>query len=249
MQATALVHGFPAKSHSHGSLGWCSVWLLEAGDRRVLVETGPPGYAPRLLALLAERDLAPSDITDVLITHCHWDHLYNLTLFPHARWWIGRAELAWARHLPTETPFVSSLHVAMLDGAGAQVGLLDDGDVVLPGVLAVATPGHTPGHLAYLVDAPRPLIFAGDAVKNVYELSTGAVDMTLDRAASEASIARLRGLMKQQGAMLVPGHDVPLELDERGEARRTALQQASLSVYLSAEQPPTSQPIGMEGPR
>lgn len=249
MQATALVHGFPAKSASHGSLGWCSVWLLESGDRRVLVETGPPGYAPRLLGLLAERDLAPRDITDVLITHAHWDHLYNLPMFPHATWWIGRDELTWARDLPAETPFVSPLHVAMLDGGHPHVGLVDDGDVVLPGVRVVATPGHTPGHLAYVVEAERALIFAGDSVKNIYELSTGLVDMTLDQAASEASVRLLRDLMRQRGAVLVPGHDVPLEVDERGEVRRTTLQQASLAVYLAPDEPPTSQPIGMEGSR
>lgn len=73
--------------------------------------------------------------------------------------------------------------------------------------------------------------------------------MTLHRATSEASVARLLALMADRDALLVPGHDVPVEIDEGGQARRTRPQEASLSVFLSPANRPTSQLIRTEGQR
>ena len=52
---------------------------------------------------------------------------------------------------------------AMLDG---KVRFLKGGAEVLPGVEAVATPGHTPGHLSFLIHGSEPVLIAGDAISN-----------------------------------------------------------------------------------
>lgn len=231
--AASLIDGFPGKAASHGSFGWSSVWLLRGANRVTLVETGPPSYIPLLTARLTEHDLSPSDVTDLLITHAHWDHLSNIEMFPQARVWLGSEELAWAEGLPSNAPFVSPLHVRELARRQNRIGLLSDGDVVFPDVRAIATAGHTPGHLAYVVDAERPIVFAGDAVKNLYELATADVDSTMDAGASIASVQRLRTWMEETGGLLVPGHDVTLELD-KGTVRRVSAQSARISVFATA---------------
>src|SRR5699024_651757 len=105
-----VIDGFPGKSASHGAFGWSSVCLLRGKDRIILVETGPPAYIPLLTATLERLGLTAEAVTDVLLTHSHWDHLSNITMFPHAQLWIGGAELAWARELPLGTPHQSPLH-------------------------------------------------------------------------------------------------------------------------------------------
>lgn len=235
-RVTSLVDGFPGKSASHGAFGWSSVHLALGHDRVVLVETGPPAYIPLLSEGLAARGLAPADVTDVLLTHAHWDHLSNIMMFPRARVWIGAEELAWARSLPDDAPFMSRLHIEELHGRGDEVGTVSGGDTILPGVTAVATPGHTPGHLAYVVQARGgPVIFAGDAVKNLYELATGEVDSTLDLDASRESVHQLRARMSSTGALLVPGHDVPLRWDS-GTPRRARPQTARIQFFATGDE-------------
>jgi glyoxylase-like metal-dependent hydrolase (beta-lactamase superfamily II) len=246
--AHALVDGFPGRSSSHGAFGWSSVWLLQGGGRVVLVETGPPSYIPLLTAGLAQLDLEPRQVTDVLITHAHWDHLSNITMFPDATKWIGAAELRWAEGVPADAPFVSQLHVRELLQPGAGVGRVHDGQLVMPGITALATPGHTPGHLAFLVQTDDgSLIFAGDAVKNVHELSTLKFDFTMDAAASRRSAARLRSLMKDTGAALVPGHDVLLQLSD-DHIMRTAAVGAQISFVADAGRPTEDRTISADDP-
>lgn len=235
--AHPIVDGFPAKSPSHGAFGWSSAYLLLGHGRIVLVETGPPGYVPLIRAALAAQGIDVHDVTDVLLTHAHWDHLSNIMMFPGARLWIGAAELEWASRLPADEPFMSPLHTRELLARGEGVGLLDDGDRFLPGIEALATPGHTPGHLAFAVDAIEdPLIFAGDSVKNLHEFVTSDVDSTLDPEASRTSIRRLRRRVEQTGAVLVPGHDVPLRFSS-GSVARTRPQRAEIGFFATADGP------------
>ncbi|MFD6697908.1 MULTISPECIES: MBL fold metallo-hydrolase [unclassified Microbacterium] len=237
----ALVAGFPAKSDSHGAFGWSAVWLIDDGERKVLVDAGGPAYASVLRDALAARGLMSADITDVLLTHAHWDHVSNFTSFDQATVWLGSTELEWASRQPVGAHFLSDVHVQELhrrwaDGTG-RVRTIEGDDLVLPGIRALKAPGHTPGHLAFLVeDAATPLLLAGDAVKNLHELATGDVDSTLDEAESRRTVQKLRSVMNQAGAALAPGHDVLLVADE-GQVHRIAPQHAQFTFFEAAEGP------------
>ncbi|KNY05948.1 MBL fold metallo-hydrolase [Microbacterium sp. GCS4] len=232
----SLVDGFPGKSSSHGAFGWSSLWLLQDDDRRVLVDAGPPAYIPLIHAGLAELGLTTADITDVLVTHLHWDHVGNFTMYPNATTWVGEEELSWAGTQPPGTPFVPDLHVQELQRRTDGVERMRDGQELLPGITAIASPGHTPGHLAFHVEAAdRSHVFAGDAVKNVFELNTLRVDSTMDADASRASVDRLRSLIRDTDGVLVPGHDVALGLDGR-EAVRLAAQAARIGFFADGVQ-------------
>jgi N-acyl homoserine lactone hydrolase len=218
----SLVDGFPGKSSSHGAFGWSSLWLLQHQDRRVLIDAGPPAYMPLIHAGLAEHGLDTGDITDVVVTHLHWDHVGNFTMYPNATTWVGEEELAWAATQPAGTAFIPDLHVQELLRRREGVERMRDGQELLPGITAIASPGHTPGHLAFHVETmDRSHIFAGDAVKNVFELNTLEVDSTMDAEASRASVDRLRSLLRDTGGVLVPGHDVALALDGADAVRMT----------------------------
>ena len=242
--ARPLVEGFPGKSSSHGAFGWSSLWLLDDGVRRVLIDAGQPAYIPLIHAGLERLGLTTDDVTDVLLTHLHWDHVSNFPMFARATTWVGEQELRWAAGQPAGTPFIPDLHVQELLRRTDRVERMAPGQEVLPGIHAVDSAGHTPHHLAFYLDrAEDKRVFAGDAVKNVYELASGRVDSTLDADASAATIDALRSLLTDTGAALVPGHDVELRWDGR-TAWRERSQRAAIGFFADASTGEEDRSIG-----
>jgi glyoxylase-like metal-dependent hydrolase (beta-lactamase superfamily II) len=231
-----LVTGFPGRGTAHGPLGWSGIALLRGCGRTALVDTGGFGLRWPLRAALADRGIAPEDVTDVLLTHVHYDHAVNALLFPRARLWISAADLEWACARPPGFDAVPELVAAAL-AVDPRTGRIEGGGEVLPGVEAIAAPGHTPGSLAYrVVSAEAPVLFAGDAVKNRAELVSGEVDMTEDRAASEASVRRLRELwLAAPGTVLVPGHDLPLRAGADGRPEYVGTRRAGVEAWFGDE--------------
>jgi N-acyl homoserine lactone hydrolase len=203
-----LIQGFPGKTLHHGGLGWSTVPLLRGHNEVVLIDTGSYSYRDPLLECLKSLGLGRDDVTGVVLTHCHWDHICNYPLFPRAQVFVPEDDLEWALGQPIGTWHIPEFHVEKL-GADRRVARIRDGDEFLPGLQAVATPGHTPGHLGYVARVEQAnLIFAGDAVKNQAELVTEKVDMTLDLAASQASIRCVRKLAAEDPEnIIVCGHD------------------------------------------
>lgn len=228
-----LVSGFPGKSSSHGGLGWSSVCLLRNDKRAILVETGPPAYIPILHEKLSRLGLTPVDISHVLITHLHWDHVGNFTMFPRAKVVTSETELRWGEAQPPGTTFVPDLHIRALADS-PRTCLVRGTQEFLPGISALETPGHTPGHVAYFATAVGGnIIFAGDSVKNRYELATGNVDSSMNIDDSRASVALLKTMMEQDpSTVMIPGHDVPLSLRD-GVVHTESDQRADLSVFLN----------------
>lgn len=197
--------GVPAASADHGGLGWSSTALLVGQRTAVVVDTGGPGYRACWDGWLAAAGLARGDVGHVLLTHAHWDHIGASTWFPRATVCIGREELPWANGAADRDPH---LHRGLVEELRRhpRLRLLEAGDVVA-GLLVLPTPGHTPGHVSYVVSTDDgPLVVVGDAIKNRVELRAGAFAMTLDQARSEASWRRLRRLARQ-GYRLLLGHD------------------------------------------
>jgi N-acyl homoserine lactone hydrolase len=228
-----LIQGFPGKTLYHGGLGWSTVPLIRGHNEVILIDTGSYSYRDPLLERLEQLGLGRDDVTSVVLTHCHWDHICNYPLFPRAKIFVPNNDLEWALDQPVGSWHIPEFHVEKLE-ADHRVIRVRDGDEFLPELRVVATPGHTPGHLGYVARGERAnLIFAGDAAKNQAELMTGKVDMTLDLAASRASIRRLRRLAAQDPAnVIVCGHDRLLSLDEDKVVHLAGLQ-AAVTARLS----------------
>lgn len=235
-----VVQGYPGKSVCHGGLGWSSVVLLRAHGRIALIDTGGFSMRTMLLKRFAERGLQPADITDLLLTHSHHDHSVNWTMFPHARIVIGADELAWSLQVPWgETP-VPELYVRELKD-WKTVHLAREGEEVFPGVTAHLAPGHTPGHLVYVLrTAERTVVFTGDAAKNRAELVSGTTDMTYDAAVSKASIEMIWRLWRERpGTIVVPGHDMPMVLED-GETRYITRREAAIAAWFGDDMETTT---------
>ena len=232
-----LAQGYPGASVHNGTLGWSSVALARGpGGRIALLDTGAFGLRRVLLDRLRAAGVMPAQVTDLLLSHLHYDHCDNWTLFPRAALHVRAAELDWALALPEEDPLVALPVVRALADSGRVVPF-GAGAAPLPGIAAVETPGHSPHHVAFLLEAsPAPVIFAADAAKNLAELLSGEADTTMDAAASRDSVRRLRALWEAQpDALLIPGHDLPLRRDAEGRVRRVGARQAGIDAVLGED--------------
>lgn len=227
-----IVTGYPGKSVCHGSLGWSSIVLIRHAERAALIDVGSFGQRDLVIERLAERELVPADVTDVLLTHSHHDHSVNWTLFRHARIVIGEHELAWSLDEPWgETP-VPELYVRAL-ADWPTLHRANDGEEVFPGITAHVAPGHTPGHLIFVLNgSERDVIFTGDAAKNRAELLTRSAAMTYDAATSRDSIEAIwRHWQRRPGNIVVPGHDLPMTQNS-GETYYIGTREAGVRSWL-----------------
>jgi glyoxylase-like metal-dependent hydrolase (beta-lactamase superfamily II) len=231
-QIDILVQGFPGKTVCHGGLGWSTVALVRGNGRTMLVDAGAFNMRRLIVEQLGARGLSPADVTDVILTHSHYDHSINWVMFPNARIVIGGAELAWAAAQPVGHGLVPELYIRELTGS-PQLVVVADGEEAAPGLTAHDAPGHTPGHLFFhLAAADRDVIFTGDSAKNRAELISREADMSMDEAASRATIERIWALWRQRpGTVLVPGHDVPMVL-EAGRPRYIEGRRAGITAWF-----------------
>src|SRR6266852_279850 len=99
----------------HGGLGARTAALIRGNGHVALVDVGSFNMRKGLIEQLAKRGLEPADVTDVILTHSHYDHSLNWILFRQARIIIGARELAWSMTEPWgETP-VPELYMRELE--------------------------------------------------------------------------------------------------------------------------------------
>jgi glyoxylase-like metal-dependent hydrolase (beta-lactamase superfamily II) len=171
----------------------------------VLVDTCTPGSSEAIGAALARVGAAWSDVTDVVLTHSHFDHTGGLTesaeLASEATIWAGAQD---APAIPT----IGSRSVQPL-AEGDRVGNLR----------VLHTPGHTPGHVSLLHDGAS-ILFIGDLVGSAEgALSFGPSAFTADPALSRQSLRRIvdlqtdRVLFSHGGEVSDPGAAIRQLLD------------------------------------
>jgi glyoxylase-like metal-dependent hydrolase (beta-lactamase superfamily II) len=231
-----LVQGYPGKSLCHGGLGWSTIALLRGHGKTILIDVGAFSIRGEVGKQLKAHGVAPEDVTDVILTHAHWDHSVNYTLFPNADVWIGRVEMDWATSTPVGFNPLPELYVADL-AKHPKLHLLEDGEEFLNGFTAHLCAGHTPGCLSFtLANGETDVVFTGDSAKNRAELLSLKTDMTMDLSASLASLHRIWGLWRARpGTLLIPGHDLTMRLDANGKPEYIGQRRAGIASWFSED--------------
>ncbi|WP_069043130.1 MBL fold metallo-hydrolase [Agrobacterium sp. RAC06] len=161
----------------------CNVTLLRDGTHTVLFDVGAgPDFQPsagKLAEALNLLNVPAEDVTHVVFTHAHPDHLWGVLddfdepVFANAAHLIGRAEFDYWTDPDTVTS-IDPARTTFAVGAARRLSamadsltLLEDGGDVLPGVVAHLTPGHTPGHMSFRVgEGQDAVMVVGDAIGN-----------------------------------------------------------------------------------
>lgn len=154
--------------------------LVKNGDQYVLFDTGN-GVAGggNLAATLVRLGVQPDQINTVLLSHYHPDHINGLTdaegksAFPNARVLVPQIEYDFLQSVGEGTPISDIVNAANAKLgsvlAADQVAFYGDEDEVVPGVQAIHTPGHTPGHMSYLLSSEgSQLLAVVDSAINAY---------------------------------------------------------------------------------
>ncbi len=162
-----------------------NVALLETSDSLILFDTGGKDLGPiggQLTTALSQLGHAPEDITHVVFTHAHPDHVGGTIdadgnpIFSQAQHFMSETEWThWLSQEGANAEFITS-HILPLEN---QMTLFQGDEEILPGIYAISTPGHTPGHMAYSLSSnDEKLVLTGD-VSNHYVLSLKKPDWHL----------------------------------------------------------------------
>jgi len=202
------------------------IWLVQSPESTVIIDMGSGpgpheamgGAEGQLMSALETKGVAPEDVDHVFFTHLHFDHIgwalrpnpgaESTPIFPNARHVISTTE--W--NYWTQPDILSSSPVEQaiypLERLGL-VDLTDDETPLAPGIRALATPGHTPGHQSLLVETGgERAIIAGDVLHNTvqFEMPDLCADFDQDKPAARATRRKLLERLAADRTMSTFGH-------------------------------------------
>lgn len=192
------------------ALGLVNAWLIEDGQFVTVIDTGYPKSADKILAALKALGRPPSHVKSIVLTHGHPDHAGSLAALKGrtgAPAWMSKADgdvvrgkVPMHRGTPSKGLAQQALYRLFIAGSSGIVERAEiereiaDGDV-LPvggGLRVIASPGHSAGHLCYLLERDGGLLFAGDACSN-----TGGLNYSIvydDHAQARRTLGKLASL-------------------------------------------------------
>ncbi|HJN17760.1 MAG TPA: N-acyl homoserine lactonase family protein [Armatimonadota bacterium] len=201
-------------------------WLIRGGGRNILFDTG--FYRDRWFELWTVENylrpdeavrlagVEPEEITDVVISHAHWDHLGGIDLFPKATVWIQSEEFryytghAWqpgGNHGGIDPDDIRELVRINTEG---RLRLVDgDDQEILPGIRAYTGARHTYAS-QYLQVGNPPIVLTSDNVYLYRNLTDHRASATFSDADHAANVAAHERMIQLAGSAdrIVPGHDV-----------------------------------------
>lgn len=200
------------------------IWLIKGEGRNVLFDSGfyrdqfmrqwHPADYEKPSAAIQRAGLKAEDITDVVISHIHWDHADGFDLFPKAKVWIQKDELdyyageAWQGHRRTAADPDTVLGLVKLNIEGRLALVHGDAQQIFPGITAYTGGKHTYQSQFLAVNtAGGAVVLASD---NMYLWENLEKHVPIAATLDSDSNLRAQDRMKQLAAstkLIIPGHD------------------------------------------
>jgi glyoxylase-like metal-dependent hydrolase (beta-lactamase superfamily II) len=185
--------------------------IVNTGDKLVLFDTGmgtAKGFGPttgRQQKSMAEAGIKPEDIDAVVFSHAHIDHIGGVVdeagkvLFPNAQFYIAQSDLDyWTDEGKMGSPLKDFIVHARKNLLPVRDRLVfyKDGQEFLPGVQAMAAPGHTVGHHIFMITSDgKSFAFLGDLTHHqILLLEKPRMQFSYDTDPKQAAESRVRML-------------------------------------------------------
>lgn len=207
------------------------VWLIIGNGKNILVDAGfwkdmedakefKLNSYQRPDSALMKLNLKAEDITDVILSHPHWDHVDGIGLFPNAQVWMQKEDYnyfvggAWQKnankggYTPSNVRQIVDLNLA------GKLTLIDgDNKEIIPGIKVFTGSRHTYNSQYVLVQAGKnKIVLASDNIWVYYSLEhllPAAAGGTLDPAGYVKAMQRMKTLVSDQ-KFIIPGHDAAI---------------------------------------
>jgi glyoxylase-like metal-dependent hydrolase (beta-lactamase superfamily II) len=192
-----------------------NILVLNTGDKMVLFDTGmgtSTMFGPttgKMLATLKAAGIDPKDIDAVVATHAHCDHVWGIMAddgsrnFPNAQIYISQADFDyWTDEAKLSVkdpaymkPFVEGARKNLLPNKDRMV-FFKDGQEFLPGIQAMAAPGHTVGHTVFMITSDgKTLAAIGDLTHHqVLLVEKPRIEFAYDTDSKQSANTRVRVL-------------------------------------------------------
>ncbi len=202
------------------------IWLIRGGGRNILFDSGyhrdtflkyfPSTEYIRPDEAVKLAGVQPEDITDIVISHAHWDHMGGIDLFPRATVWIQKEEFryytgeAWqpgGQNGGIDPEDAKQL--VQLNTAG-RLRLVDGDNVeILPGIRAYTGARHTYASQYLRVEGNPPFVLASDNCYLYRNLTEHKASATFSGADQPANIKNQARMIELAGSSdrVIPGHD------------------------------------------
>jgi glyoxylase-like metal-dependent hydrolase (beta-lactamase superfamily II) len=202
------------------------VWLIQGGGRTILFDSGfhretflkdfPMKDYLRPDKAVETAGVKPEEVTDVVISHAHWDHMGGLDLFPKANVWIQKEEYryytmdAWqpgGDHGGIDPEDAKELVQRNTEG---RMHLVDGDNVeIFPGIRAYTGARHTYASQYLRVEGNPTFVLASDNCYFYLNLATHLASATFSDGDHPANIAAQSRMIELAGSpeRVVPGHD------------------------------------------
>jgi len=221
--AAALVMGAPKGEKIDIAM---VLWLIRGNGRNILFDTGfhraawfekfPATEYIRPDEAVKLTGVQPEEVTDVIISHAHWDHMGGIDLFPKATVWIQKQEFAYytgdawqagGRHGGIDPEDVKALVQLNTEG---RLRLVDGDDVeIIPGIRAYTGARHTYASQYIRVEGNPTFVLASDSCYLYRNLAERKASATFTEADQSANIKNQERMIQLAGSAdrIIPGHD------------------------------------------
>lgn len=203
-----------------------AMWLIRGGGHNILFDSG--FHRPRwfkewtILNYVRPNEavklagVQPEEITDIVVSHAHWDHMGGIDLFPKAIIWIQKEEFryytgeAWQAggdHGGIDPEDVQALVRLNTEG---RVRLVDGDNLeIFPGIRAYTGGRHTYASQYLLVEGTPRFVLASDNTYLYRNLETHVASATFSDADHAANIKNQERMIQLAGSIdrVIPGHD------------------------------------------
>jgi len=207
------------------------IWLIKGNGRNILVDAGFLNDIPdakefdvvnytRPDSTLLKIGLKATDITDIILSHPHWDHIDGIDLFPNAQVWMQQNDFfyfigpAWQKGGANGGFNKRDAHKLIDKNLAGKLSLVNgDNQEIIPGIKVFTGSKHTFESQYVLVETGKnKIILASDNIWVYYSLEhmlPASAGGTLDPAGYVSAMRRMKTLVTNP-KYIIPGHDAAI---------------------------------------